>query len=113
MKLEAWWYLMPTLYGFWRWQDSGRTIAWRGGQTLTFDVELETVVAHIAAKGLPSFDLLLLLIAATRNNWPEASIHPDQRDGLRQLTNGQVNSKELCEQLIWQLDRIHRFDRAL
>ena len=54
---------------FWQWQSDGDEVGWRDGKLIAFDIELTSILKHLAPEGLPRFGALLLLIAATRKNW--------------------------------------------
>jgi len=62
-------YLLPPEKSFWQWSDSGETISWIDGKTITFRAELVHILKELAPQGLPPMGALLLLIAATRDSW--------------------------------------------
>jgi len=65
-------YLSPDANTFWTWNPDGDAVLWWNGETLTIYQELDLAVRQLGADGLPRFDELLLIIAATRRNWADA-----------------------------------------
>ncbi|MCC9607992.1 hypothetical protein LOC68_02230 [Blastopirellula sp. JC732] len=65
-------YLLPGPNSFWRWGDKGDAIEWTQGGTIAFRPELVFVLRHLVPVGLPPRDCVLLLLAATRDNWSAA-----------------------------------------
>src|SRR5439155_392823 len=45
------------------------TVTWNDGRTIAFRPEINAVLARLAPAGLPPFGAVLLLLAATRDNW--------------------------------------------
>ena len=66
-------YLTPSHPSFWRWE--GDSITLTTGQTLTFRQELAVLIRHLHPFGLPPIESLLLLLAATRDQWDELAAH--------------------------------------
>ena len=66
-------YLTAPTDSFWKWDERGAVVIWLNGSTIAFRDELAVVVARLSPK-LPSFDGILLLIAATRAYWSEDSL---------------------------------------
>ncbi len=66
-------YLAPDQDSFWQWSDDAEAIYWAHGTTIVFRGELEIVLERLAAGGLPPMDALVLLLAACRDPWGEAS----------------------------------------
>ncbi|HTL31393.1 MAG TPA: hypothetical protein VL282_19320, partial [Tepidisphaeraceae bacterium] len=62
-------YVTPRLESFWRWSPDGRAIEWLDGRTIAFREEVMTVLRRLAPAGLPPFGAIVLLLAATRDNW--------------------------------------------
>ncbi|MFM7072408.1 MAG: hypothetical protein ACKO38_11525, partial [Planctomycetota bacterium] len=66
-------YLVPPADGFWRWEYGGGVISWRSGETICFASELHAMLSAFSGRPLPPLDMLLLVAAATRDNWMAAS----------------------------------------
>ena len=64
-------YLIPLEGAFWQWGDHGDVVVWTDDRTIAFRAELAQVFDHLAPHGLPPFGEILLLLAATRDNWGE------------------------------------------
>lgn len=62
-------YLLPPTPCFWHWCESGEVISWKGGGTITFRAELVEVLRLLAPAKLPPLSSLLLVLAATRDDW--------------------------------------------
>lgn len=59
---------------FWDWDEGGQVVAWAaGGGTIAFAPELALTLARVAPQGLPSFQAIVLLLAACREGWLEAA----------------------------------------
>ncbi len=101
-------YLIPSTDTFWSWQEAGEVIGFRDGPTIAFRGELLMVIQRLAPRGLPDLDAVLLLLAATRESWPESShAHAGLSDRL---------SPSLQEQLrdvLINLDRLHLLEAEL
>lgn len=73
-------YLSPDANTFWTWNPEGDAVLWWNGETLTIYQELDLAVRQLQSNGLPRFEELLLVIAATRRNWA------DPEGGARHFT---------------------------
>jgi hypothetical protein len=62
-------YLLPQQHSFWEWNGEELSIPWIDGLTISFADELALVLDCFRLQGLPRLDLVLLLIAATRDSW--------------------------------------------
>ncbi|QDU59381.1 hypothetical protein Pan216_02090 [Planctomycetes bacterium Pan216] len=94
-------YFLPGRDSFWEWRDGGDVVAWRDGRTIAFRLELEYVVRKLSDRGLPPLNALLLLLAATRDNWEDGP----QVAGLVSSHVGESGSGDL---LVEVLDGLHR-----
>lgn len=66
-------YLRPPPGAWWRWTaDNGGFIEWTDGRTIAAREELRLVLERLAPRGLPPIGAVLLLMAATRQNWDAA-----------------------------------------
>lgn len=88
-------YLSTPAGSFWKWVDEGKVVAWSHGATVAFREEVGAVLEKMAPRGLPSFDSVLVLLAATRHYWEEDS------GALRVQLQGRSQS------VMAALDRIH------
>ena len=67
-----WRYLAPDGNTFWDWNVDGDAVVWWNGETISLYEELSLVIERLQPGGLPRFEELLLVLAATRRGWPEA-----------------------------------------
>jgi hypothetical protein len=67
-------YLLPPRGSFWRWIDDGAGLGWDKGETIAFREEILVVLRRLAdtGAGLPPLAAIVLLLAATRDNWTTA-----------------------------------------
>ena len=65
-------YLTPPRGAWWRWSADRKWIEWNDGRTLVARGELQAIVERLAPRGLPRIGAVLLLMAATRQNWDGA-----------------------------------------
>ena len=94
-------YLSVPAGSFWKWMDDGKVVTWTHGATIAFREELGAVLLRLSPKGLPQFDSVLMLIAATRIFWVEDSASLLSR--LPRLQGFSGNLKDL----MGQLNRVH------
>lgn len=120
-------YLTPPSQSFWQWRDEGEAIAWLGGRTIAFRVELAEILRRREADGLPPLGAVLLLLAAMRESWGEPPSELGTLSGLINFLNGcgaPLGSSEVMVGLsattpkwiteVFQgLDRIHSLPREL
>ncbi len=66
-------YFLSSAPRFWRWSDDGAAVTWSDHTTIAFRQEIVAVLERLAPTGFPSFDALVLLLAACRNAWRESS----------------------------------------
>lgn len=84
---------------FWRWSDDGSAVTWQDGTTIAFREEIFQVLRHLASRGLPPFDAIVLLLAACRSTWSQCRaqlVHPPQLalDGLDRLAQLPASLRE-------------------
>ena len=106
-------YLLPHDGSFWKWSGDGETIKWAQGGTIVFVSELRELLAKLEESGLPPLDLVLMLLAATRENWrpfSEKNQEVSPKDLLEQNLISAGVSESLCFYLINELNRINDFD---
>lgn len=99
-------YLLPELGAFWRWSPELDAVVWHNGSTLALYQEIEQVILDVGQGGLPRFEELLLVLAATKRTWSEPS---GGATLLQQYLSG-PSDEEIHPRLgeFWQcLDRIH------
>ncbi|MCA9075771.1 MAG: hypothetical protein KDA93_12105 [Planctomycetaceae bacterium] len=70
-KLSPIAYLTPSEDSFWRWSEGMKAAEWLDGTTIAFPEEIVEILNRLRSDRLPSFELILLLVAACRNNWRE------------------------------------------
>lgn len=101
---------------FWEWRDDGKTITWRDGKTIAFSEELAFVLACLAEEGLPRLGSVLLLIAATRDNWGANGSEAGLLIGLLATTereDSQSDGVGLLERTLDGLHRVRQLDSSL
>jgi len=64
---------LPSEETFWQWSAERDALQWTDGPTIAFRQEVCAVLAPLAARGLPPLDLVVLVLAACRESWPEDS----------------------------------------
>ena len=113
MPDEAQRYLLPPHDTFWTWKDEGEVIAWADDTTIAFRQELLYVLQKLAPEGLPPLGAVILLMAATRDQWSAISLEPGILAGmLRTLEHGDAHNPLLATVLAG-LDRVFYLeDRA-
>ncbi|HZZ71737.1 MAG TPA: hypothetical protein VFE24_05760 [Pirellulales bacterium] len=105
-------YLSATASGFWQWSENGREINWADGRPLTFLPELISVLQRLIGEGLPPLGSILLLIAASRNNWRDL---PSRRELLVEAIGSSAEgaSRNLLAEVCDGLDKIRAFPAEL
>ena len=66
-------YLTPACHDFWKLDERGEAFTWRDGRTILFCQELAGILRALGDRPLPPFGALLLVTAATRDHWSDAS----------------------------------------
>lgn len=114
MAVDARKYLVPTHETFWQWKENGEVIAWLDGTTIAFRAEVAGVLRRLAERGLPPFGAIVLLLAATRDNWDEALQESDLRAKVsRGLGADNSEGRALLSQVLAQLQRISQLSPEL
>ncbi len=101
---------------FWEWRDDGKTITWRDGKTIAFSEELAFVLARLTGEGLPRLGSLLLLMAATRDNWGVDGSEARLLSGLLATTGRRASRSDgarLLQRVLEGLDRVRRLASSL
>ncbi|MDB5343288.1 MAG: hypothetical protein JWP89_1665 [Schlesneria sp.] len=106
-------YLSTPAGSFWKWVDEGRVVAWKHGATVAFREEVGAVLERLLVRGLPPFDSVLVLLAATRHYWPEDSVAWRNQlqviDLAAQQIQRQMPHLVAGKQTVFEvLDRIHK-----
>jgi len=112
MTDEARRYLLPQHETFWRWCEAGRGVAWRDDTTIAFRQELLRVLRRLSPEGLPPLGAVLLLMAATRNNWGESTREPGMVAGLINVAQSGA-TLALAARVLGKLDRVNLLDHSL
>ena len=66
-------YLTPATDACWRWDDTGESVVWRDGTTIAFWSEIAVILRSFDDHGWPSFNALVLVLAACRSTWGSAA----------------------------------------
>lgn len=111
-------YLSTPAGSFWKWVDEGRVVAWKHGATVAFREEVGAVLERLEVRGLPPFDSVLLVVAATRHYWLEDSkTLRDQVSSFQStigyLQGGPTTKIERNQTALAGLDRIHQLPTDL
>ena len=110
-------YLLPYRGSFWRWRDQGEVLEWIDGPTIAFRGEVLAVLRRLAPQGLPPFDSVLLLLAATRDNWHELTAEPRILSGMLGALPADgayaVQARGTLGAVLGELDRVRLMDGEL
>lgn len=104
-------YLRNPAQGFWRWSPEGDAIIWRSGATIVFRQELTEVLEPLCNRGLPPLGAVLLLIAATRDNWldsDESNEYPVAI--LLSVAGRELTNQRIYRDLLSSLNEVHLLD---
>lgn len=100
-------YLAAPHDSFWSWAEGGEVVTWRDGRTIVFREELAGILDSLASGGLPDLNCLLLLLAATRDNWAEMPGDSGVLEGLRNA--GVITTNvDLLRSVIVGLENVNR-----
>jgi len=69
-RADAWNYLAPSADSFWKWDITDLSVCWSDGSLIAFRGEIVPVLRRLAPYGLPTFDCIVLLLAACRQPDP-------------------------------------------
>jgi hypothetical protein len=98
-------YLAPFTQSPWHWDDEALVLVWADGQTIAFGTEVQQVLRRLSPRGLPPMTALVLLLAACRDTWKEASHQFGTMAGfLATVERGDLPS--------WLPDLLRRLDRV-
>jgi hypothetical protein len=102
-------YLLPRDESCWRWSADAAAVEWRDGRTIGFREEVFAIVRRLAPGGLPPLGAIVLLLAATRDNWGNHAdnterilagyAQPSGKKGSPQLLIGGVVSRRARQEL--------------
>ncbi|MGD9127067.1 MAG: hypothetical protein PVH19_06780, partial [Planctomycetia bacterium] len=113
MPDEAHNYLHSQYDTFWQWQDSGEVVTWADGKTIAFREELAAVLQYLAPQGLPPLGAVLLLLAATHDNWSESSDELGILSGILRGPNDSNSHISLLSSVLGKLDKIRYLESDL
>jgi len=82
MNADALRYLTPPLDDFWNWASDGEAILWQHGQVVAFRSELAQLLGPWKERGFPNLTDVLMVVAATRDNWPVTRVALPDTHGL-------------------------------
>ena len=112
---EALKYLSQPEDSFWKWTDDGGAIQWYDGATIVFTAELLAILRHqhvSGVRGLPPLGAIILLVAATRENWSHGvtgNINPQRRNWLLDAS-GSESTAARVDWVLGDLSKIHSLD---
>ena len=115
VEIDALRYLHQPNDGFWKWTDDGGAIQWFDNATIVFTAELLAILRHqhaSGARGLPPLDAIILLVAATRENWSHGvsdNVNPQRRNWLHDMSTSQTTATQL-DWVLNGLSKIHALD---
>ena len=115
VEIDALRYLHEPTDGFWSWTDDGGAVQWFGGGTIVFTAELLAILRHqhaSGARGLPPLGAIILLVAATRENWAHATtdVNKLKRNWIRILDDANATEVSQYKTVLNGLDKIHALD---
>ncbi len=99
-------YLTPHPGSFWKWDRAESAITWKSGQTIAFSLELAQILEPLCSLGLPSFDLVILIIASTRDSWALLGDDPEVDQLLTSYLSTVLSETDECARFAASLDRI-------
>lgn len=73
-------WLLPSSDALWHWDGEGEAIVWMDGTTLLFREELAQIVERLSGEGLPSLNVVVLLMAACRGKFPSEDYVKNRMD---------------------------------
>src|SRR5436190_4709459 len=94
---------------YWHWLEEGKVAVWSDGYTIAFHAELLEVIERVAPQGLPPLGSILLLLAACRDNWNEASRRAAVQahwNGFSRIDMGHA-FRSLLQEVLDGLDQVH------
>ena len=116
VEIDALRYLHQPDDGFWRWTDDGGAIQWFDGATIVFTAELKAILRHQYAsgsRGLPPLGAVILLVAATRENWSHALTKDVNPQRLHWLLKAAGRHSDALLQVLHELGKIALLDGDL
>jgi len=115
VALDAIEYLRPPNGSFWKWTDDGGAIEWFDGDTIVFTVELLKILEHQAvtgARGLPPLGAVILLVAATRENWSSTASNSSislRTERLKEFCENYTTA-DILDNVLKGLDKVHALE---
>jgi hypothetical protein len=111
-ELHALRYLVPGEQSFWMWSDEGDVVSFRDGGTLAFREQILSVLRPFADRSLPPLELVLLVLAACRDSWPE------ERRAMQSVNTPLAKSarpilKQWWNTVFESLDRVHNMPQQI
>ena len=64
-------WLVPENHGFWRWDEAGEALVWKGGRTVVFREELILILERLPRATLPYATAAFLILSACRGLTPD------------------------------------------
>lgn len=113
MTVDARSYLSPAQATFWQWKEGGEVVAWNDGRTIAFRNELLEVLRRLAPGGLPPLGSVLLLLAATRDNWQEAAASQTVAAVISDSQLGILEQVDTLQEVLEGLEQISRLPAEL
>ncbi|MBM4074567.1 MAG: hypothetical protein FJ267_02835 [Planctomycetes bacterium] len=110
-QLKALRYLVPSSDSFWSWEDDGDTVVFASGRTLAFREQVVAALAPFENTTLPPLEVVLLILAATRDTWPEEErVFSEQ---LPEFTRSRPVLKHWWKTVLEALVFVHRLPRQI
>lgn len=114
---DAYDYLCSYRESFWRWRDQGEVLEWNGGPTIAFRDEILESLRRLGPQGLPPFRAVILVLAATRDNWHENNVLRDVLSSIPSALSGSdsfgVKARSMVAKVLGELDRVRLLDAEL
>lgn len=103
-------YLLPRFpaHRIWRWGDGGEVVEWRAGGTIAFRDQIRSALAVFDERMLPPIELIVIVLGATRDTWPDDRWRLEKDDRYR----GDMPAAEWKE-ILESLEQIHRLPEQM
>lgn len=111
-ELQALRYLTPDRESFWEWNDDGAVISYRSGGTLAFREQILAIIKNFGAQPLPPLELILLVLAACRDTWPDDR-KSMQSENLPLAKSARPILRQWWNSVFDALERVHALPRQI
>ena len=110
-------YLCSYRESFWRWREQGDILVWNHGPTIAFRDEILATLRRLAPRGLPPFRNVVLVLAATRDNWQDSRVRRPVLSSMPNAVSGSdsygMQARRLATKVLEELNRVRSLDSEL